>query len=332
MFVEGGFVLFGSVFDVLDLSVVSFVYLRQLITRYNDCHYRDDERSISPKKIGKAKKDQKEAPTTSNENQEENKNKPSPEDILLTLRVQVDSCSPAALLALTTILLGGTPATYTNRLLWIQAVRDHFDNVPLFVSNCKQLQLVFDTATQAGYEVHQAGLGGGDQGYDLVVLLQGAVPFREGGLHLFFRAGNEQEDQSTAAPQLVNIDCTGLGGHDLEGFKDYDICIRTDKHGQSIYAPSVSPLESAARDGEMHICLVALGGSKAMHEFLVLHHMATDSAEAWDNFLDLCLPHCTWVRAGSRRALALHMFDKYHIAPLIENLPILCGSPAWSWC
>ena len=28
--------------------------------------------------------------------------------------------------------------------------------------------------------------------------------------------------------QLVNIDCTGLGGHDLEGFKDYDICIRTD--------------------------------------------------------------------------------------------------------
>ena len=46
----GGFVLFGSVYDVLDLSVVSFVYLSQLITRHNDCHYRDDERSISPKK------------------------------------------------------------------------------------------------------------------------------------------------------------------------------------------------------------------------------------------------------------------------------------------
>ena len=45
-------------------------------------------------------------------------------------------------------------------------------------------------------------------------------------------------------PQLVNIDCTGLGGHDLGGFKDCDICIRTDKHGQSIYGPSVTPLES----------------------------------------------------------------------------------------
>ena len=43
---------------------------------------------------------------------------------------------------------------------------------------------------------------------------------------------------------LVNIDCTGLGGHDLGGFKDYDICIRTDKHSQSIYGSSVTPLES----------------------------------------------------------------------------------------
>ena len=30
-------------------------------------------------------------------------------------------------------------------------------------------------------------------------------------------------------PQLVNIDCTGLGGHDLGGFKDYDICIRSER-------------------------------------------------------------------------------------------------------
>ena len=126
-------------------------------------------------------------------------------------------------------------------------------------------------------------------------------------------------------PQLVNIDCTGLGGHDLGGFKDYDICIRTDKHGQSIYGPSVTPLESPGRDGEHHVSLVALGGSKAMHEFLVLHYMATDSAEEWDTFLDLCLPHCTWIRAGSRRALALHMFDKCHVAPSHRRL----AHPSW---
>ena len=77
-------------------------------------------------------------------------------------------------------------------------------------------------------------------------------------------------------PQLVSIDCTGLGGHDLGGFKDYDICLRTDKHSQSIYGPSVTPLESPGRDGAHQVTLVALGGSKAMQEFLVLHYLATD--------------------------------------------------------
>ena len=126
-------------------------------------------------------------------------------------------------------------------------------------------------------------------------------------------------------PQLVNIDCTGLGGHDLGGFKDYDICIRTDKHSQSIYGPSVTPLESPGRDGTHQVTLVALGGSKAMHEFLVLHYMATDSAQEWDVFLDSCLPGCTWVRAGSRRALALHMYNKCHIAPSHRRL----AHPSW---
>ena len=51
LFVCGGGVVFlVLLFDVLDLSVVSFVYLSQLTLRYNACHYRDDERSISPKK------------------------------------------------------------------------------------------------------------------------------------------------------------------------------------------------------------------------------------------------------------------------------------------
>ena len=97
-------------------------------------------------------------------------------------------------------------------------------------------------------------------------------------------------------------------------FKDYDICLRTDKHSQSIYGPSVTPLESPGRDGTHQVTLVALGGSKAMHEFLVSHYLATDSAREWDVFLDSCLPQCTWVRAGSRRALALHMYDNCHIA------------------
>ena len=39
------------------------------------------------------------------------------------------------------------------------------------------------------------------------------------------------------------------------GFKDYDICIRTDKHSQSIYGPSVTPLESPGRDGTHQVSL-----------------------------------------------------------------------------
>ena len=42
-----------------------------------------------------------------------------------------------------------------------------------------------------------------------------------------------------------------------------------------------------------------------------LHYMATDSAEEWDTFLDL--PHCTWIRAGSR----LYSLGKY-VVSLVE--------------
>ena len=98
-----------------------------------------------------------------------------------------------------------------------------------------------------------------------------------------------------------------------------------DKHSQSIYGPSVIPLESPGRDGVHQVSLVALGGSKAMQEFLVLHYLATDSASEWDVFLDSCLPECTWVRAGPRRALALHMCDNCHIVPSHRRF----AHPSW---
>ena len=62
-----------------------------------------------------------------------------------------------------------------------------------------------------------------------------------------------------------------------------------------------------------------------MHEFLVLHYMATNSAEEWDTFLDLCLLPGTWIRAGSRRALAMHMYDKCQVAPSHRRF----AHPSW---
>ena len=168
--------------------------------------------------------------------EEKDKEIPSPEEVQLTLRVQVDSCSPADLSALTTILLGGTQVVCRNHLLWIQAVKDHFDDVPLFVSNCRLLQLVCKAASHVGSEVCLMDSGGCQQTYDIATLCSGSSPFPDYGVHVSIRANNVLSGLSTADdPQLVNIDCTGLGGHDLGGFKDYDICIRTDKHGQSNY-------------------------------------------------------------------------------------------------
>ena len=251
---------------------------------------------------------------------------PAPEEVLVTLRLQVDSCRPAEVSALIKILLGGTPVRCRNRQLWIQAVQDYFEDVPLCVPCRKLLQLVWETAPQVGCKVYLVKPDGSHQAGDLVALCSGVVPFPGCGVHVHIRTPNAVVSCSSFDdPQLVNIDCTGLGGHDLGGFKDYGICIRTDKHSQSIYGPSVTPLESPGRDGTHQVSLVALGGSKAMHEFLVLHYMATDSAEEWDFFLDNCLPRCTWVRAGPRRALALHMYNKCHVAPSHRRF----AHPSW---
>ena len=258
--------------------------------------------------------------------QEESNTPPSPEEVLVTLRVQVDSCGPSDVSALIQILLGGTPIRCRNHHLWIHAVRDYFDDAPLCVPNCQLLRFVCGTAPQHGCKVCVATLDGGTSNADLEGLTQGSVPFPDGGVHVHIRpADTKVSGTAGEGPQLVNIDCAGLGGHDLGGFKDYDICLRTDKHSQSIYGPSVTPLESPGRDGVHQVSLVALGGSKAMQEFLVLHYLATDSASEWDVFLDSCLPECTWVRAGPRRALALHMYDNCHIAPSHRRF----AHPSW---
>ena len=157
----------------------------------------------------------------------------------------------------------------------------------------------------------------------LKLYVEDLFPFPTVGVHVHIRPANAVVGNASGEdPQLVNIDCTGLGGHDLGGFKDYDICLRTDKHSQSIYGPSVTLLESPGRDGTHQVTLVALGGSKAMHEFLVLHYLATDSAWEWDVFLDSCLPECTWLRAGPRPSICMTSAILPH---LIDGLPILLG-------
>ena len=138
--------------------------------------------------------------------QTQNNELPSPEEVLVTLRVQVDSCRPADLSTLINILLGGTPVICGNRALWIQAVQDHFDDVPLCVPCRKLLQLVCETAPQVGCEVSSVNPDGSYQSRDLVALCRGSAPFPSSGVHVLIRARNALVITSSSDdPQLLTL-------------------------------------------------------------------------------------------------------------------------------
>ena len=107
----------------------------------------------------------------------------------------------------------------------------------------------------------------------------GYFPFLTGYGGLFFSlrpyylAVELEEPAPLLRPKRVQIDCIGLGGHDLGG------------------------------------------------EFLVLHFFATDSAQGWDTFLAEALAPGKRRLADERRAAALAMFPRGHIAPSYRRLP-----------
>ena len=113
----------------------------------------------------------------------------------------------------------------------------------------------------------------------------------------------------------------------MSGPIPWHICVRSDRHGQNIYGPSLATVEATVHYSQRrprHI--VALGLTKAMHEFLTLHYFAIDSAAGWDELLLKRLPGATLLKANVRRHIALDMFEKSHIAPSHRRLP----HPSWT--
>ena len=91
---------------------------------------------------------------------------------------------------------------------------------------------------------------------------------------------------------------------------------------QGIYGPSIACLEGSLSGGQQQAkCEVALGLTKAMHEFLILHYFATDSADSWDLFLSCHLPKNAWRCADTRRKDAISMFQRCHVAPSYRRPP-----------
>ena len=111
-------------------------------------------------------------------------------------------------------------------------------------------------------------------------------------LQLIVLPGEEIQRQ---LPETLHVEATGLGGRDLSYPIPWDISIRSDKEGQSVYGPSLAPMEETVSipgpfGGSQTLQVTALGRSKAAHEFLVLHYFGVDSAMHWDVLTSEVLP------------------------------------------
>ena len=215
---------------------------------------------------------------------------------------------------LTGVLLSGY-FTHFNRDQWRKVVQDSFNQVPMVITTFAHLQtlqgLIVNTHLKPKFVLGPykllVELRGGRAVSDHEVMLwaTGATPLPDESLAGMFVRVVPERGASTPVPSAstLAIDCTGLGGHDLGG-PPFDICLRADKHGQSIYGPSGASLETQRYENQCCFHVVALGWTKAMHEFLVLHYMATDSAQGWEDFLGQCVPNGTWMPAAMQTGYA----------------------------
>ena len=76
------------------------------------------------------------------------------------------------------------------------------------------------------------------------------------------------------APEPVIVECSGLGGGDLQLAQQWHVCIKTNKHNQRIYGPSMALVEEKFRlpDKSM-IHLTGLGLTKLCKSFLSCNTM-----------------------------------------------------------
>lgn len=83
-------------------------------------------------------------------------------------------------------------------------------------------------------------------------------------------------------------------------FGSWHLPIVTETDSSGITFPRTDARRDKVAEIAQKVNVVALGGTKAMHEFLVLHYFATDSAQGWDEFFDQCLQSRRWMDAPRR--------------------------------
>ena len=106
------------------------------------------------------------------------------------------------------------------------------------------------------------------------------------------RHPNHCNKNRRVTPATITVECSGLGGGDLHLAQPWHVCIRTNKHKQQVYGPSLALLEESVRTSDQStIHFTGLGLTKSLQEFLVLHYYATDSASSWFDLLSDWFPH-----------------------------------------
>ena len=247
---------------------------------------------------------------------------------LLALRLVAYGVSTDHLEVLNSLLLGGRMPFNFLHDHWTSAVQDYLDGKPLFeVFTVQSFKDMMDLLPLGPHSVLLID----KRGHQLTDRAVTSLRF-EGGkdvdlpvdMYVVHEAAPDRK-----LPDIIRIDCTGLGGHDLGGPIPWHICVRSDRHGQNIYGRSLATVEATVHYSQRrprHI--VALGLTKVMHEFLTLHYFAIDSAAGWDELLLKRLPEASLLKADARRQIALDMFEKSHIAPSHRRLP----HPSWTTC
>ena len=129
-------------------------------------------------------------------------------------------------------------------------------------------------------------------------------------------------------PASVIVECSGLGGADLNLAQPWHVCTRTNKHKQQVYGPSLALLEESVRTSDQStIHFTGLGLTKSLQEFLVLHYYATDSAASWFDLLQEWFPQVRWPLPGRLRHLARDIYSRIHVAPSHRRAPLCWTGP-----
>ena len=134
-------------------------------------------------------------------------------------------------------------------------------------------------------------------------------------------------------PETLHVEATGLGGRDLLNPIPWDISIKSDKEGQSIYGPSLAPMEETVDvpgifGGTETVQVTALGRSKAAHEFLVLHYFGLDSAK------HSCLTSCRRFSSPVPQPVGLLLWkclEPHTLHRPTAECPTYCGPTQWIW-